>query len=47
MKQYEYKELFEFIDVESDYKCGACKFRDDVIKSLMNGVKTVGDQLLN
>lgn len=34
MKQYEYKELSEFIDVASDYKCGAQKFRDDVIKIL-------------
>ena len=34
MKQYGYKEFSEFIDVESDYKCGACKFRDDVIKIL-------------
>jgi hypothetical protein len=34
MKQYEYKELSEFIDVESDYKCGSWKFRDDVIKIL-------------
>ena len=34
MKQYEYKELFEFIDVESNYKYGAWKFRDDVIKIL-------------
>ena len=34
MKQYGYKEFSEFIDVESDYKCGAWKFRDDVIKIL-------------
>lgn len=34
MKQYEYKELSEYMIVESDYQCGGWKFRDDVIKIL-------------
>ena len=34
MKRYEYKELSTFLTVESDYKCGDWKFRDDVVKTL-------------
>jgi hypothetical protein len=34
MKKYEYKEFIKYMCIKSDYKCGAWKFRDDIIKIL-------------
>lgn len=34
MKQYEFKEISGYMAVSSDYKCGAWKFRDQIIELL-------------